>query len=517
MTISDLLTLIGIIIAILTFVSEKNREYIFLKLSSWNLLFLIASFVYIHFLLSYDWWKNIIDFPVVFQIDELPSPEIWAYIISVSVIFWATHKIFRGKFPLSNKTKLLNYYNKLILRNEVAFLAQLIENYHLSQIIDYLQTKKSIVYEKKTGIPLYDDPIYKKEAEIATNTKNRKYGASVYRKIILNDTFLENLVNINPYLFVDIIEELNVEELKNDEFINKYLKILTLNKNGFFFREIRNNQNLTTNDAYRIEKERPILYAFFNDIKVCSINEAWRGIGEQAIYEIEEEAKKSYSQLRESDREQENDTIWSYRITIAISYFDIMVRQAIVQKIDNHMWMFYYFHFVHVILSNMEDLPSENSTQNRESRNFNLIEMIFDKMIDWKKVNILSKNDNMYKSIYDCIGQCIYEVSKSNKLCREDKLYLIRMVWYDLLLSYSKDPIETNIIDKIIDVGFKTFKKPSMGFSSTLEYKSEDSMKYLVLIDLVWKSQDLVKLVGCEDRVEKFRVEVFEPLFNTPK
>src|SRR5690349_7667298 len=137
-----------------------------------------------------------------------------------------------------------------------------------------------------------------------------------------------------------------------------------INKNGNLFREIKNNQNLGQFDAYAIEESRPILFALFNDVKVASINQAWRGIGEQAILEFEEEAKKDYSSLREQDSEQENDTTWSFRMTIAIWYFDIMVRQAIKQKVNDHMWMFYYVHFVEVILKNMRPLPTPDSNQN---------------------------------------------------------------------------------------------------------------------------------------------------------
>src|SRR5699024_2654182 len=104
---------------------------------------------------------------------------------------------------------------------------------------------------------------------------------------------------------------------------------------------------------------------------------------------VQEEAKKEFSLLRD-DREKEGDTIWSFRIMVAICYFDIMVRQAIKQNIDDDMWMFYYRYFVSAIISNMQILPFENSDQNKNSRNFDLIEEIFMRMMDWKEVIIRS-------------------------------------------------------------------------------------------------------------------------------
>ncbi len=409
----------------------------------------------------------------------------------------------------------MTYYQKLILRNDIAFLSQLIERYHLRQVIDYLRKKKTVKLDKPTGYWLFDSQEYQKKYDKSISTKSLIYGANVFYRIILNDTFIENVANINPYLFSSIIRELNDIEVKDDDFVNTYLKILTLNKNRDFFREVRNNQNLANFNAYRIEEDRPILFAFFNDVKVCSINQAWRGIGEQAILEMHEEAKKPYSPLRESDREQENDTLWSYRITIAIWYFDIMVRQAIVQKVNDHMWMYYYWHFTEVILSNMPDLYSDESNQNRQSRNFDLIEEIFSKMMDWKKVVIESKNNHLSKPIYDCIGQCLYELAISKKLRIEDKTYLINWVWEDLIKSFGSDEQEQAIIDEILDFGFQMFSQPTMMFSPDLRHSPEDSKAYLQSLRSLWEKRDVPILkneIGI--RAARFKLEVIDVLLK---
>jgi hypothetical protein len=273
------------------------------------------------------------------------------------------------------------------------------------------------------------------------------------------------------------------------------------NKNGNFFREIRNNQNLNTLEAYQIEVERPILYALFNDVTVCSINEAWRGVGEPAIIEMHEEAQREYSALRESDREQDSDTIWTFRITIAIWYFDIMVRQSIVQKVNDHMWMFYYYHFVKAILANMKNLPFPDSEMNRKSRNFDLIEMIFTKMMDWKDVIVKSKNDELIKSVYDCMGQCVYELAITDKLRDVDKNYLISWVWEDLIKTSAPAAIgestDNELTKEIVEVGFEMFKRPSMLFTPDSEYTSdidrERHNKYLTALQILWNKKNIAR------------------------
>jgi len=514
MTISDLLTLIGILLAIFAFISEKNREYVFLKFSYTQATLLGVIFFFLHFLISYDWWREKFICLSFFEFEGFPIPSAWAYIISLTTLLWAIWKIFKGDFPLSNRERLMKYYEKLLMRNDIAFLSELIEQYHLENVKDFLRAKKSIVIPNETGMWRIDQPEYSKTYDKIINTAPRIYGNDVYHRIILNDTFIDNVTNLNPYLLASVIQELSTEKLKEDDFVNRFLKILTVKKNGNFFREIRDNQNLSEFNAYALEESRPILYSLFNDIKVASINQAWRGIAEQALIEMSEEAKKEYSPLRESDREKENDTIWGFRITIAIWYFDIMVREAIKQNVNDHMWMYYYRYFLEAILNNIDELPYPDSEQNKSTRNFDLIEDIFSKMLDWKDVVIKSKHYDLTECIFDCMGQCLYELTISDKLNENDKQYLMNWVWEDLIKSYAQEDsnIEKVAVDKIINRGFEMFKQPSMLFSTT--YKAEESKTYLTALRKLWTDRDTPILTGIlKVRAERFKKEVIDVLF----
>lgn len=515
MTISDLLTLIGILLATIAILSERNREYIILKLTNIEIWVIVILFLHIHFLLSYDWWIEKFTFLNITQKEGFPMPNAWAYLFSIGILTYCIWKIFFGKFPLSKKEKLLLYYKKLLYKNDISLLIQLIEKYHLTQIILFLRKKKAIKVEKKAGVQRLDLENYSKEYERVIKGSELIYGKIIYHNIILNDFFIDYVANLNPYLFSQIIKELDVIELKDDDFVNRYLKVLMINKNGNFFREIRNNLNLGQFDGYLIDTDRPILYALFNNIIVCSINQAWRGVAEPAILEIHEEAKKDYSVLRESDREQESDTTWTFRITVAIWYFDIMVRQAIIQNVSDHMWMYYYEHFVAGLISNMQELPFLSSDLNRRSRNFDLIEMIFSKMMDWKTVIIKSKNNALSKCVYDCIGRCIYKLVTTDKLRQEDKNYLINWVWEDLIKSFGEDEKSTEISNEIIQLGFDMFKNPSMLFTLDPRFTNSESQMYLTALETLWRNRDTPILTGIlEERAINFQTLVINELLQ---
>lgn len=385
----------------------------------------------------------------------------------------------------------------------------------MKQVIDFLRKKKTIKIKNEIGSWQSNHEKYLNEYEKIINGRDLIYGSSIFYEIILDDRFLDNVANSNPYLFAEVIKELNDPVLKEDEFVNRFLKILMINKNGKFFREIKNNQNIGEYNAYSIDSERPILFALFDNIKVSSINQAWRGIGEPAIIEMHKEAKMKYSVLREPDIEKESDTTWSFRITIAIWYFDIMVRQAIKQDIADHMWMFYYRHFLTALISNMSDLPFEDSDLNRRSRNFDLIESIFSKMMDWKSVIMKSKNSTLLKNVYNCIGQCIYELATTNKIRDQDKHYLINWVWEDLIKTFGEDDRSAEIVNDLIEFGFQMFLRPTILFSPDLTYKRDESRKYLSAIRKLWDERDIPILTGTiGKRAEDFKTRVVDKLIT---
>jgi hypothetical protein len=314
-------------------------------------------------------------------------------------------------------------------------------------------------------------------------------------------------------LFASVIQELNSIEIKEGEFVNRFLKVLTLNKNASFFREVRNNQNYREFMAYAINSERPILFALFNDIKVASVNQAWRGIAEQALLEIQEEAKMDYSSLREPERETEHDTIWNYRITIAIWYFDIMVREAIRQNVNDHMWMYYYVHFLRGILNNMDDLPSLESNQNRLTRSFDLISDLFSKMMDWKDVALKSQHHDLIECVYDCMGECIYEICISEKLNNKDKQYLMNLVWEDLIkiTPLEDSDFAREAVDRTINRGFEMFKRPSMLFSPSGGSRKAEAEAYLNSLFELWRERDTPILIGVlGERAKRFKTEVVD-------
>ena len=214
MTVSDLLTIIGIFIAIVAFLSESDREFIYNKFSFFDKVIVVIFFLYINFLLYFDWWKKHFSFLKIFYQKNYPHPNTWAYLISLLMLSWIVIKIFKSDFPKSKHNQLIKYYNTLLIKKKHIRILNIIEKYHINDI-----KKKS---NNKDSINSY----------ITTN-------------ILQNGTFIIETEQLNRFLFSNIIENDSTENL-----MNKYILTTIPIKTA-----IINNYNDTPNIIHKaIEK-----------------------------------------------------------------------------------------------------------------------------------------------------------------------------------------------------------------------------------------------------------------------
>jgi hypothetical protein len=111
------------------------------------------------------------------------------------------------------------------------------------------------------------------------------------------------------------------------------------------------------------------------------------------------------------------------------------------------------------------------------------------------------------------MGQCLYELTISDKLNDNDKQYLMNWVWEDLIKTYAEEDsdIDRAAIDKIINRGFEMFKQPSMLFSTT--YRVEEGEAYLKALSKLWADRDTPILTGAlRVRANNFKTEVIDIL-----
>lgn len=510
MSSSDLFTVLSILLAIYALLPSEKRKYVHLKFNSkhWWICGLIL--LYIHFLVSHYWWKSNIESLSFFTISGWPTSGAYAYLLSLVLIGYLVWRLNCAYYAREKTKSIVELYNQLIHNKDYELLRKLIVKFHNPYADIYFEKLRS-AYKKIKAEGVYEiigwEEQRDKEEEILSEFIDKdklKYAEACYHAVITNESFIYDSANEYPHLFCPWIKNLNTKDLSNPDFLNRYLRTLFKKKNSTLFKEIRNNQNFKDKSrSYRIERSRYILFALFNDINVSVQNEVWRGIGEETIYELIEEQKLASSSLREKESEQDeyDDTIWGYRIKNGVWFFDIMVREAIYQDAQKHMWMYYYSYFVRELLANMS-----NEDDNTKTRNYDLVQEIFLKIEDWIDVIIETQNTFLTESVFKCFAWCVHEITISEKLEIETKGYLAKGLFHKIIRTHTspdKSGHNKDVLDLFMENLVKVYAKPP------ISYQGLDISKYKEVLRWIWNNRD-PHSEHHQNRVERFEEEVIK-------
>lgn len=198
MSVSDLLSLTGIFLAIIAFLDNSERKFILNKFSSHDFFFILLYFILVNYLIFYDWWSKQLDFLSYFEFINYPSASTWAYFISITLIVWFLYKILYASFPKKNKDKVLQFYNYLLARKE----------YH--KLFNYLEK--------------YD---FKK----LTSKKSNPFQVALLEQVIANKLFLKETASYNFEFVIELLDTNNNVILCNNfiysQLTNQHSYILT--------------------------------------------------------------------------------------------------------------------------------------------------------------------------------------------------------------------------------------------------------------------------------------------------
>jgi len=206
---SDLISIIGILLAILAFINENERLFIWNKFSNTDKVVLVIGFIFINYLLFFEWFMENISFLDHFYFNKLPLPNTWAYFISIGALIWILYKIFISDFPKKNKNNVIAYYEFLAAKKEFALLYHLIKKYNTKSLL--------------------------------TNTeKNSKSELKLIHLIFKNRRFLEHTSAYNFDFFNSILNSNNADK----DIIKNHVETQLFDSDSFF-----NNENLDAKES----------------------------------------------------------------------------------------------------------------------------------------------------------------------------------------------------------------------------------------------------------------------------
>lgn len=437
MSVSDIVTLVSLVIAIVAILNEKNRVHLLLKFSWLDYFVLFTAFFFINYFTFYEsFYERGLYVRSLYINSKLAfsHPQNWAYIISISVLLFILWKILWAHYPVRRGEKVMQYYKRLIEINESQLLLDLIERYHKKDIIKLIRTTKDYDPNRIWWRERFQHiSLKKKLLQKLSNFWFKTFRHSWYKRQSLAISTLHGVINDpafitfcsvqRPYLFADIIAEFkeNKRQIFPRDFVNSFITEL-INSNNFWLRkELQESQDHDNGQPEWFRDQNKVLSSLFNDLTVAKTNEVWKGFGEAAINEIiNERAKRYESKMYEECRGGLH--LWDFRTMYSIQFFKILIIEALLKDFEDHLFLFYYHYITRSILKTLEKFPPEEDVK---SIHFALIKEMTDNIFTWLRICNEKSNRNIFYNIIDCWGQIIVELSESNEFNDDDKSELI--------------------------------------------------------------------------------------------
>jgi hypothetical protein len=508
---SDFLTLLGLGLAIWSFIPKKERNFILLFFSKAELIIFTVTLLFILFLMSFDWLnENWFSWLSVFTVNKGISASIWAYIISLVLIVFPILKVSFSYFSASRLQNLITLYKTLIKENEIDLLAGYINKYHITDIQNYLIGLSHLPEKENIDLILRRRTASDEAYEKLVESKRIKFAARVYGQIIQNELFVKNAAPKYPELFATAFKGMETKSAAKRDLLKLYIESIFESKNQSFVEELKivndSRSSLKEMDKYY---DLPILNGLLVNTEAAAENYVWYPVGEGAVKSLKYDKQQVEFLLKEYDSQLESE-LWNHKIWIATVYFNYMVRETIYRDGGWHMWLFYFRSSTDLLIEIIPLINNYNTKSEYPSFAHYIIYHQFDIMLEWIELAKEQETDNRVIDTVRCLGTCLHSVCQANekKLSRDfKKIQLNRIV--DTYLGYAHLP--HNIASITAREWLKKlFLNPKGVDCGVPEITSE----YLSLIKEVWEEYDKIPFTAHGNRriLDDFENDILQVL-----
>lgn len=377
-------------------------------------------------------------------IDELYFMEKYDEVfLLIERVLPSLSRIYRGDFKITKFRKRLLKWNdeypwlNNLTPSQLLDLARgLDENEHEQEkkiekksLRDYVrQYKDRALYSIGKALPDYS--IYEGDSR------------DIIRKIFLDKKTISEMAKSNPYLALKFLE-MNFKE--SEEFLFIYLAELLKNRNSILFKEIKDNRNYDGLIKMYYPKSNKLLRCILQNSSNAQRWAVYRGVGEYFIEELMAQRKLD-NNIYNFSMDNFYDKKFESSLYVSLFYFDLMIREAFVNNIPWHMWLYYYNSFLRGILKNLDPEPEVDLKNEFPTRYHFLIYTMISQLTDWigfiheedidlgseniklMRVNCEHENNNIIKSSMICLGGCLGEIILAKNLHYEFKKYIFEVV-----------------------------------------------------------------------------------------
>lgn len=383
MSVSDILTILSIAIAILSISYASDRKIWLYKFSKWDccicaLWFLMANyFIFFDFFHAHRWY-----FPELMRTDGFYlRPKTWAYLTTIVSVIYFGCKIYANSFPRSRYKALTDYYLTLINTNFFLLMSYLHE-FHEKKLEKYIHTFNQAVEKRikaQKDEPEFDDLFADSEK---SEDDAPSLSGLIFSKIIFNPIFITESVRQQPVAFLEFVHGLKYADIEgSQELVESYYRQLISERNVCLTEGLNRTENFVStgefgNTAYRLTDSRFAQLTFENLAFTCRMK-VWQAFGEEGL-------KDAYTNNFFSQEVNE----WrdaQYHVTparICLKFYDIFIRELTSHwyKSPEDDLEHIYVHYLYMIGEGVWNISHGDLTNSYAKKLFN---DMLSNMRDW--------------------------------------------------------------------------------------------------------------------------------------
>lgn len=508
---SDFLTILGLALAIWSFIPNKERDFILLFFSKFEIGVFIFGLFYIHLLMSFDWiLNNWCPWLSKFTVSGGIPANIYAYIISLIIIVWPILKVAKFYFSGSRLDDLISLYKSLLYDGDAELLHKYISKYHEDDIKQFLIGLSHLPEKESIEILLRSRTEADEKYESLISPKRIRFASYVYGKIIQDETFVRIIAPIYPEFFGRIFIGIENENASNEELIKLFLEVVFETKNKTFIHELKIvNDSFDSIEIQCKRTDLTILRGILVNTKAASANSVWYPIGEGMVKSLNYDREQKDFLLKEYDSDLKLE-LWNQKIWIGTVYFNYMVRETIYRDSKWHMWLFYYRTTVELLIENIPKVNKYDHKLAYPSFIHYILDQTFGIMLEWLELAEKLNTKNRVIDTIRCLGWCLNLLNQADedKISRKFKVDL----WDRVIYMYYNIELESeNIASSTIkDWLIKLFLNPRRVDKGEPEITDE----YISILNEAWNNFDKIPLShhGQDELLKDFVVNILNPL-----
>lgn len=218
MSVSDILTILSIAIAILSISYASDRKIWLYKFSKWDScicalwLVIINYFIFFDFFHAHGWY-----FPGLMRTDGFYlRPKTWAYLTTIASVIYFVCKIYANRFPRSRYKALTDYYLALINTNFFLLMSYLHE-FHERKLEKYIHAFNQAI-EKRIKAQ-NDEPEFDGLSADSVKSEDNAPSLSglIFSKIIFNPIFITESVRQQSVAFLEFVHGLKYADIEGSQ------------------------------------------------------------------------------------------------------------------------------------------------------------------------------------------------------------------------------------------------------------------------------------------------------------